>query len=158
MPLHWSGEPFSYHGRTSTPATSSPVPRPVQDPIPVWIGGNSHRTLERVATKAQGWMPLTGSPQLATTARTAYLASLEAVSEQVQRLREVAGARAPFLDIVLAYREPSVLEPDTDVDRHREALSLIEEAGATWVLVPGPAGSTKASLEFIEAFTRNYKQ
>ncbi len=158
MPLHWKGEPFSYEGRHFTARDIVARPRPIQNPIPIWIGGNSHRTLERVATKAQGWMPLTGSPQLATTARTAYLASLEAVSEQVQRLREVAGARAPFLDIVLAYREPSVLEPDTDVDRHREALSLIEEAGATWVLVPGPAGSTKASLEFIEAFTRNYKQ
>jgi probable F420-dependent oxidoreductase len=158
MPLHWKGESFSYEGRHFTARDIVARPRPIQNPIPIWIGGNSHRTLERVATKAQGWMPLTGSPQLATTARTAYLASLEAVSDQVQRLREMAGARAPFLDIVLAYREPSVLEPDTDVDRHREALSLIEEAGATWVLVPGPAGSTKASLEFIEAFTRNYKQ
>jgi probable F420-dependent oxidoreductase len=158
MPLHWKGEPFSYEGRHFTARDIVARPRPIQNPIPIWIGGNSHRTLERVATKAQGWMPLTGSPQLATTARTAYLASLEAVSDQVQRLREMAGARAPFLDIVLAYREPSVLEPDTDVDLHREALSLIEEAGATWVLVPGPAGSTNASLEFIEAFTRNYKQ
>jgi hypothetical protein len=46
-------------------------PRPVQSPIPIWIGGNSKLSRRRAATKAQGWMPMMGGPQLVKTARTA---------------------------------------------------------------------------------------
>ena len=94
----------------------------MQDPIPIWIGGNSQRTLERVAAKAQGWMPLLGSPQLATTARTAYLASMEEVATKIRDLRQLAGRRASSLDITLSYGDHSILQPEVETDRHREAL------------------------------------
>jgi alkanesulfonate monooxygenase SsuD/methylene tetrahydromethanopterin reductase-like flavin-dependent oxidoreductase (luciferase family) len=133
-------------------------PRPVQDPIPIWIGGNSRRTLERVAAKAQGWMPLMGSPQLSATTRTPLLGSLDDVKAKVAALRDAAGPRGASLDITLAYNDDSIHEPDVDADRHREGLKALEGAGATWTIVEGPAGSIKASLEFIEAFPRIYRE
>jgi probable F420-dependent oxidoreductase len=157
LPLHWKGEPFNYQGRHFAAREIMARPRPVQDPIPIWIGGNSRRTLERVAARAQGWMPLVGSPQLATTARTAYLASMDDVAKKVGDLREMAGARADSLEVLLSYPDESILQPEVDVDRHRDGLSLLEQTGATWILVAGPEGSTGASLEFIEAFTKIYK-
>ena len=157
LPLHWKGEPFSYQGRHFEARDIMARPRPVQDPIPIWIGGNSRLTLERVASKAQGWMPLLGSPQLATTARTAYLASMDDVATKIGDLRELAGSRGDSLDITLTYGDHSILQPEVDTDRHEEALSLLEAAGATWTIVSGPAGSTKASLEFIEAFPKIYQ-
>jgi probable F420-dependent oxidoreductase len=157
LPLHWKGEPFSYQGRHFEARDVLARPRPVQNPIPIWIGGNSRLTLERVASKAQGWMPLVGSPQLANTARTAYLASMDDVATKVRDLRQLAGPRGDSLDITLAYGDHSILQPEVDTDRHQEALSVLEATGATWIIVSGPAGSTKASLEFIEAFPKIYQ-
>jgi probable F420-dependent oxidoreductase len=158
MPLHWKGEPFSYQGRHFGARDIMARPKPIQDPIPIWVGGNSRSTLKRVATKAQGWMPLMGSRQLVTTARTAYLASLEDVTAKVRDLRVMAGPRGDGLDIALAYHDDAIWQPDVEADRHREGLAALEQAGASWILVEGPPGSSKASLEFIEAFPRIYKQ
>ena len=70
LPLHWSGEPFSYQGRHFDARDVIARPRPVQDPIPIWIGGNSKLSRRRVAERAQGWMPMFGPPELSATART----------------------------------------------------------------------------------------
>jgi hypothetical protein len=103
-------------------------------------------------------MPLFGSAQLTTTSRTPNLGSVEDMAARVRDIRRLAGSRAGSLDIVPAYRDDSIHRPDVDVERHREALSTLQEAGATWILVPGPKGSTERSLEFIEAFPKIYKQ
>jgi len=152
LPLHWSGEPFSYKGRHFDARDVIARPRPVQNPIPIWIGGNSRLTLRRVAERGQGWMPLLGGPELSTTARTAYLASLEDVAAKILEVRDLAGARADQLDFCLAYNDKSVHSPDLDTERHRDALGTMERVGATWVLVAGPIGSPEASLEFIKSF------
>ena len=67
LALHWRGEPFSYRGRDFEARDVVALPRPVQQPIPIWIGGNANLTLQRVASRAQGWMPLLGPPSLART-------------------------------------------------------------------------------------------
>jgi probable F420-dependent oxidoreductase len=69
LPLHWSGKPFSYSGRHFDAREVIALPRPVQDPIPVWIGGNSKLSRRRAAERAQGWMPMSGPPELSVTAR-----------------------------------------------------------------------------------------
>src|SRR5271168_978420 len=55
LPLAWSARPFSYEGRHFSARDVIAKPRPAQDPIPVWIGGNSRLTIRRVAERAQGW-------------------------------------------------------------------------------------------------------
>ena len=67
MQLHWSGQPFDYEGSTFSARSIQARPSPVQQPIPIWIGGNAKITRRRVAEKAQGWMPLHGSPELLQT-------------------------------------------------------------------------------------------
>jgi len=61
MPLHWKGDRFSFSGRHFQVRDAIARPRPVQDPIPIWIGGNAKITLRRVAERVQGWMPLVTS-------------------------------------------------------------------------------------------------
>jgi len=58
LPLHWKGEPFSYKGLHFEAKDAIARPRPVQNPIPIWIGGNS-----KVASKG-GWPrgPRAGCP------------------------------------------------------------------------------------------------
>jgi len=156
LPRHWSGEPFSYKGRHFDAREVMARPRPVQDPIPIWIGGNSRLTLRRVAKHAQGWMPLIGPEQLASTARTAHLGSNDELASRIGEVQALAGDRAP-LDITVSYFDESIFSPEVEADRHREALAALEAIGVTWVLVAGPVGSPNGSLEFIEAFSKLFR-
>ncbi len=157
LPKHWSGEPFSFQGRHFEARDVIGRPRPVQDPIPIWIGGNSRLTMRRVAAGAQGWMPLTGPAELSTTARTAYLAGLDDIAAKIGELRAMAGERGDQLDISMAYTDPTITETGRDVERHRDALGELEKIGVTWLIVPGPVGSLGRSQEFISAFSETYR-
>lgn len=48
----WTGEPFEYEGRTICVR-----PRPVQRPIPIWMGGASHVSARRAAQHADVFLP-----------------------------------------------------------------------------------------------------
>ncbi|MCU1398322.1 MAG: putative Alkanesulfonate monooxygenase (FMNH2-dependent aliphatic sulfonate monooxygenase 1) [Acidimicrobiales bacterium] len=152
LPMHWSGERFSYAGKHFNARDVLALPRPVQDPIPIWIGGNSALTLRRVAAGAQGWMPLLGPPEMATTTRTPFIDSLAGVADRVRKLRDLAGDRAAAIDIAVPYLVDSITSVDADAERHRDQLGQIHELGASWTIVAGPWAPAPAALEFIEAF------
>lgn len=48
----WTGEPFEHRG-----TTVRVTPRPVQDPMPIHVGGSSRAGVERAATLADGYFP-----------------------------------------------------------------------------------------------------
>jgi probable F420-dependent oxidoreductase len=149
LELHWRGEPFSYRGRDFEARDVVALPRPVQQPIPIWIGGNARLTLQRVATRAQGWMPLLGPAALATTTRTAHLGSLDDLARSIGHLRELAGDRFDGLDIAVAVPAG---DPERDAERQREQLGRLAELGVTWAIVGGPARPHPAALEVIEDY------
>ncbi len=158
LPLHWSGEPFSYKGRHFDARDVIARPRPVQDPIPIWIGGNSRRSRQRVVERAQGWMPMLGSAELARTARTPAIGSLEELTPLIAEVREaaLAAGRAEPLDFLFSYPDPSLASPAKDADRHREAFAEIEKAGVTWMVISSGTHAPSATYEFIEAFGATY--
>ncbi|MEU6749358.1 LLM class F420-dependent oxidoreductase [Spirillospora sp. NPDC046719] len=158
LPLHWNGEPFGYQGRHFSARDVIARPRPVQDPIPIWIGGNPRLRRRRVAERAQGWMPMTGGAQLSATARTPALGSLDELAAAVSEMREAAAAagRDDRIDVLHSYQGPGIETPAADADRHREALGEIEKAGVTWVLVSSRTASLPATLEFLESFGATY--
>lgn len=151
LPLHWSGEPFSYSGRHFSARDVIGLPRPPQQPIPIWIGGNSKLTRRRVAGRAQGWLPLLGGDSLFATTRTAAL-SVADLPDAIARLRSDAGDRGPGLDVAVSYNDPSLHEPGADFGRHRAAIAGFEEAGATWVIIPGRGRSGEESTAFLRRF------
>jgi alkanesulfonate monooxygenase SsuD/methylene tetrahydromethanopterin reductase-like flavin-dependent oxidoreductase (luciferase family) len=124
----------------------------VQNPIPIWLGGNATITLKRVATRAQGWMPLLGSAVQATTTRTAHLESLASVKERIAMLHDFAGDRAGSIDIVMSYHE----DLTTDVERHRDALGRIAEIGSTWIVIPAVWAPAPATEEMIAMVGSTY--
>ncbi|WP_236791933.1 LLM class F420-dependent oxidoreductase [Amycolatopsis sp. GM8] len=158
LPLHWSGDVFSYQGRHFNARDVIARPRPVQDPIPIWVGGNSKLSRRRVAQHAQGWMPMGGGAQLAATTRTAALAGVPELAVAIRDLREAAvtAGRAEEIDVLYSYHAPGLDTPDADADRHRESLAEIEKAGVTWVSVSCPVAERSATLEFVEAFGTTY--
>jgi len=48
----WTGEPFGFRG-----TTVRVTPRPVQDPMPIYLGGSVRRSIERAARLADGYFP-----------------------------------------------------------------------------------------------------
>jgi probable F420-dependent oxidoreductase len=157
LPLHWSGEPFSYAGRHFSARDIIARPRPVQNPIPIWIGGNSKLTRRRVAERAQGWMPMSGGDQLSSTARTRALGPTDQLAADIAEIREkaVAAGRADHIDVVHSYSR-GIAEPTVDVDGHREHLAELEKAGVDWILVSCRIESLSATLEFLDSFGSTY--
>lgn len=54
----WSENLVDYQGRFHNLHAVSIVPRPVQQPIPIWLGGVSDAVIRRAARLADGWMPI----------------------------------------------------------------------------------------------------
>ena len=156
LPLHWSGEPFDYAGTHFNCRGTIGRPRPVQQPIPIWIGGNAAITLRRVAERAQGWMPLTGPAGLFSTVRSPQMTTTDDLVERLQRLRSLAGDRFADLDICVAYTDGAIDDFTRDVERHRDTLGRLAEIGATWVVVGGPHEPHPANLEFLSGFAETY--
>ena len=50
----WSGDRVDHHGRHYTVEGVTLAPRPAQERVPIWIGGNSTRALRRAA-RFDGW-------------------------------------------------------------------------------------------------------
>jgi probable F420-dependent oxidoreductase len=158
LPLHWSGEPFSFDGRHFNARDVIARPRPVQDPIPIWIGGNSRLSRRRAATKAQGWMPMMGGPQLVKTARTSPIESLAQLAEMIGEVKNAAAeaGRTDALDFLSSYQDWTIGQPAAQADRHREKLAEIEKAGVTHLIVSAPTRQAGPTLEFIAAFGDTY--
>jgi probable F420-dependent oxidoreductase len=157
LPLHWRGEPFSFAGRHFHARDVLARPRPVQDPIPVWIGGNSKLSRRRAAQRAQGWMPMPGGPELSTTARTPQITDNHMLADMIAEVQRDATAvgRSP-IDIAWAYHDPGIQEPAVDADRHREAFDALGKMGVTCLVVTAKSRYAKATLAFIEAFGATY--
>ena len=95
-------------------------PKPVQRPLPIYIGGNADATLERVGRSAEGWYPA--------------VQSIEAVAEKVRRIHAAARAAgrdpssidiAPQLIVSIGRttEEAEAAFRDSQLYRHLESLS-----------------------------------
>ena len=79
-------------------------PRPVQDPVPIWIGGSGAPALRRVAARGDGWIPQ-GTP----------LAQMPALLETIREHRGAQGTAD--LDLGAMAMPVHVGEPDWDTGR-----------------------------------------
>lgn len=57
MRLFWTNEVVDFKGRYHQVPEAGIKPLPVQQPIPVWIGGYADVTMERIGRLADGWFP-----------------------------------------------------------------------------------------------------
>jgi probable F420-dependent oxidoreductase len=151
MPLHWSGKPFSFEGKRFTAKDSIARPAPIQQPIPIWLGGNSKLTLRRVAASCQGWMPLLGPEEMFTTTRTAALDSIQSVADRLSILSDYAGDRMSELDIcVPSFGHANDLT--TDTERLRDYFGQLAALGVNWITVAAPWAPYPAIQDYISGF------
>jgi probable F420-dependent oxidoreductase len=155
MRLHWSGERFSFEGRHFNARDIIARPSPRRQ-IPIWIGGNARITRRRVAERAQGWMPMIGPAEMASTTRTVHLDGLDDVAGKIREITELAGDRAAELDFLMLYSDASILEPDRDVERHRDQLGRMAEAGCTWISFAFDFSTEAETLAFVDGFAATH--
>jgi len=152
----WSGDEVTFEGRHFTASSNQAHPEPVQQPHPpIWIGGNSGRARQRVASKGQGWIPFPTSPQLATTARTAPLETRDDLVPMLDDLwhRLEAAGRDPAVDVHFVCPDGgSPASEDFDVDAHLTGLAALEELGVTWVGIPVPADPLDRTVEALHRY------
>lgn len=58
----WTRETVTFRGRFHRIEAAGICPRPVQQPIPVWMGGEADAVLRRIGRMADGWFPDMGAP------------------------------------------------------------------------------------------------
>jgi probable F420-dependent oxidoreductase len=52
----WSEDSVTHHGRYFDLDNVTIAPKPIQDPLPLWIGGSSEAAIERTARYGTGWI------------------------------------------------------------------------------------------------------
>jgi probable F420-dependent oxidoreductase len=148
----WSDDQFEYEGRHFTARGQIISPGPVQQPHPpLWIGGNSARTRERVARWAQGWAPMQANPSFASVTRTAVIEDDEALSAGIADLArrlESHGRSLADVDLV-AWSDPwGEISPEAYVDR----IGVLTEMGATWTQLRIDTSSFPAAIESLRSW------
>ena len=65
----WAGETVSHEGLCGSFKDVKVTPRPVQQPLEVWLGGNIPSALERCGRLSDGWLPSLITPEEAAAGR-----------------------------------------------------------------------------------------
>jgi alkanesulfonate monooxygenase SsuD/methylene tetrahydromethanopterin reductase-like flavin-dependent oxidoreductase (luciferase family) len=109
----WSGEEVTHHGAHYTVDAVKLAPTPLQDHLPIWIGGNRGPS-QRRAARWDGWIPDTGYPP-------GHGATPEDVAAGIDGIHRARDAGEPFDVAVLG-------------ERGKSDPAAYEQAGATWWL------------------------
>jgi alkanesulfonate monooxygenase SsuD/methylene tetrahydromethanopterin reductase-like flavin-dependent oxidoreductase (luciferase family) len=120
----WTGQPFDYAGEHYRLTRAEMLPRPVQDPVPVWVGGEwpASRAPFRRAARFAGVHPLL--PRVPPDDQPG------AIRDLVDYIDRFRGRDQPFN---VAYG----LETQGDGGpADRELVSRFAEAGVTWWMEP----------------------
>jgi len=155
LPRFWSGEPVAHRTDQYEARDAICRPVPVQQPIPVWIGGNSRLSMERVAWGGHGWMPMMTSDVVSATTRTAHIGSADDLAVKIRQVRDMAEGRP--VEVLVSYLDHDAASPGSSVEKHRDALGRLEEAGATWVGLTKASASWQHTVDVIGHIAASYR-
>ena len=149
----WSTDDFSFEGSGFVASGVTANPKPGH--IPIWIGGNSPLSRRRVARYADGWNPFPAPPQLAQTAKTRVLETLDDLApmiEHLYRCAESEGRDPSTFDVAFTTGEPGPADPRFSADAHLSALERMDAIGVTWSSVGVPGDSLEHAIETLQRY------
>lgn len=151
----WSRDDFAFEGLHFTAAGQTCYPQPAP-PVPIWIGGNSARSRQRVVDSGDGWNPFVASAAVASTTRTPPLETADDLATLLDDLwrRAAAAGRDPgTIDVAFSTTAGgSPADDDFDTDAHRAELDRLAGLGVTWVSVPVPGDSPALAMEALARY------
>ena len=59
----WTEERVTFHGRYFQTDEVALMPKPIQQPVPIWIGGHTDAALRRTGALGDGWLPSFITPE-----------------------------------------------------------------------------------------------
>jgi alkanesulfonate monooxygenase SsuD/methylene tetrahydromethanopterin reductase-like flavin-dependent oxidoreductase (luciferase family) len=151
----WSTDAFSFEGRRFTAIGQTARPRPVQQPVPMWFGGNSVRARKRAARAGQGWAPLMNDPTAATTNRTALLDTPRKLAAAVEQLREfvVDEDRDPAaVKVQVETPQAGAWASEESLERHRDHLGELSAVGVTSFVVKVPGDDPQRATDELNRY------
>ncbi|SFT52501.1 probable F420-dependent oxidoreductase, Rv2161c family [Actinopolyspora lacussalsi subsp. righensis] len=126
----WTQEEAEFHGDHVDIESSYFRPKPVQSPHPpIYVGGESERSVERVAEYGGGWLPRSGAENLA---------------KQIEHVRERAGWRVP----VTLYSAP---DDPAAIEQHAHA-------GVDRILFYLPTEPRDTTLRYLDQFAESARK
>jgi probable F420-dependent oxidoreductase len=123
MKAIWAHDESEYHGQLVDFDPLWQWPKPLQRPLPVYVGGNGPRVEDRVLRYGDGWMP--------------NMKEIETLAPRVAELRERAGRHVPV----------------TYYGATPESLDVLRDAGVDRALIVLESGPRDAVLASIPSFT-----
>lgn len=137
----WTKPLVTYSGRWHTIPDAGLNPMPIQQPIPIWIGGNADPVLRRIARMADGWLP---------NYRTAADAA-PALAKLDRYLAEAGRSRAQLgLEPRLAFADGNPDIWHTYVEEWRQAGATHLSLNTMYIGLDGPAAHLQAVRKFAE--------
>jgi probable F420-dependent oxidoreductase len=153
--LAWTGESVTLVGKHFDATGNTSLPTPMQDPLPVWIGGNATISLRRVAERAQGWMPLPNPRSLASRRRSPPLETLEDLARLLDKLRgfrDDLGRGDDPLDVLYFNFAGQPGTPGWSLDAYADEQSRQTALGVTWNAVNCSGATPEEALDMARAF------
>ena len=156
----WAGETVSHDGPAGTFRDVKLTPRPIQQPLEVWLGGTIPAALERCGRLSDGWLPSLCTPQEAAAGRVVIDEAAAKAGRSISGEHfgmSIGYARAPIdpdTARVMAARRPRSVElTPVGLPALRALLERFIAVGfSKFVLRPiAPPSSWRAELEALSA-------
>ena len=150
----WNTDDFAYEGKNFTAKGQTANPKPAHTPI--WIGGNSQRARQRVATVADGWNPFPAPRSLAVTTKTVALETVDDLAPLLDDLwRRVDEAGRDRSEIAVSFTNLVGGQPGSpafDADESRGGVAALAALGVTWTSTSVPSDSVERAIEALEQY------
>jgi probable F420-dependent oxidoreductase len=149
----WSNSEFTFEGRHFTALGQVSRPQPLQNPVPILIGGNSQAARKRAVRFASGWAPIQIKALAAETTRTSPLETLDDVKVAVSAMRTMvseSGRDNNSFVIQLDARATDFVDSDQPIGERLEELRTLSEIGIDRCAVHIPVSGISETLETID--------
>jgi probable F420-dependent oxidoreductase len=138
----WSEERVTFEGRYFTVREATISPRPVQQPLPLWIGGSSEAAIRRTARLGTGWLAGLQSPaQVAPV-----VAAIKAPTAEAGRTIDDDHFGAGF-----AFRFGTWEEPAVAASAQQLARLGVRVDPRSYLAVGGSSDVIARAREYVEA-------
>jgi probable F420-dependent oxidoreductase len=149
----WTGESVTREGHYPVHGHTM-YPTPVQQPPPIWIGGNSPRAMRRAAELGDGWLPMSLNEMEASVSKSPPLFEFDQLRpklDQMRRLREKSDRSGPF-EICFAPFERYTRDWNEATDSLAANLSQYADCGVTWMTIVSSARSLTQLRDDVHRF------
>jgi probable F420-dependent oxidoreductase len=148
----WSGQDTAFAGRHFHARGVRHAPTPASKPRPpIWIGGNSTRSIRRAVSSFEGWAPF-GTAGYGKASRTADISGVDDLVARIRLATDLAAELGRSTPLDICYSAGGLGDPTTSVEQRREVIDRCADAGVTWFPIAMTGGSRQEVADNLAAF------